>query len=252
VTKNIFLSGYPVYPLPIFAMPFDWTMPFALADNNYKTVLAFARMPNLDYMQSLENGFLFWFKPWLIRNLSSNHFVTFAIFPSCLSVLLWFMVIRYNDIKKAFYFFIWTFFSIVYWFLTAPEMRFGDGFFWVFLGAACLFAAPDNPHVVTANFWKNPKFRIAFFYLWGLCIIFCAGRAVLSPERSFFTVGTIPSRPVKEYTVNTEPPFTVWIPDGNEYGLTGNSPLPSAPFAPTNLEMRRPGNLAKGFRSSGY
>ena len=57
VTKNIFLSGYLLYPLPILAMLFDWTMPFPLAEGNYNAVLGWARMPGPGHRQSLENGF---------------------------------------------------------------------------------------------------------------------------------------------------------------------------------------------------
>ena len=248
VIKNIFLSGYLLYPLPIFAAPLDWTMPFELAEINYKAVLAWARIPGPGSIQSLENGFLFWFRPWLIRNLNSNTFLLFAAFPSFFSIIIWFFIIRYNDIKKAIYFFIWALFSIVYWFLTAPDIRFGDGFFWVFLGAACLYAAPDIPHLAIADFWKNPKIRIIFFYFWGLCVICMIGYAALSSRRNLFTIGTIPSRPVKEYIVNTEPPFAIWIPDDERDDRTGNSPLPSAPGIPNNLQMREPGNPGKGFR----
>jgi len=248
VTKNMFLSGYLMYPLPILAMPFDWTMPFGAAESNYKDVLAWARMPGPGYRQSLENGFLFWFKPWIIDNLTSRPFLLLAVFPSLLAIIIWFLNIRYTDIKKALYFLVWTLSSIVYWFLTAPDLRFGDGFFWVFLGAACLFAMPDTPRFAIMNFWKNQKIRIVFYYFWGLCIICMIGYAALSSKRNLLTIGTIPSLPVKEYTVNANPPFNVWIPDSDDY-RTGNSPLPSAPSAPTSLEMREPGNLTKGFRS---
>jgi len=248
VAKNMFLSGYLMYPLPIFAMPFDWTMPFSLADGYYKAVLAWAKMPGPDAIQSLENGFLFWFKPWLIDNLKSRPFLLLTVFPSLLAIIIWFFNIRYNDIKKAFYFLIWTFVSIIYWFLTAPDLRFGEGFFWVCLAAACLFAIPDTPRFAIMDFWKNQKIRIAFYYFWGLCIICMIGYAAFSSKRNLLTIGTIPSRPVKEYTVNPNSPFNVWIPDDDSDGRTGNSPLPSAPYTPINLEMREPGNLAKGFR----
>jgi hypothetical protein len=247
VTKNMFLSGYLVYPLPIFPISFDWTMPFESVEANYKDVLAWARMPGPGYRQSLENGFMFWLKPWLIGNLKSKFFLLLVGFPSFLSIIIWFLIIRYNDIKKAFYFLIWTFFSIVYWFVTVPDLRFGDGFFWVFLGTACLFAAPDTPIFAITGFWKNQKIRIVFFYFWGLCIICMIGYAVLSSHRNLLTIGTIPSMPVKEHTVNADPPFVVWVPDVDD-DRTGNSPLPSTPYAPSNLEMREPGNLGKGFR----
>jgi hypothetical protein len=83
--------------------------------------------------------------------------------------------------------------------------------------------------------------------LWGLAILFIFGMAAVSSERSLVSIGTIPSRPVKEYTVNAAVPFTVWIPDGDD-DRTGNSPLPSTPYPSDTIEMREPGNLGKGFR----
>jgi len=252
VTKNLFLSGYPLYPLPIFAMPFDWAMSFGSVNSNYLDVLAWAKMPGPGYRQSLENGFFYWFIPWLISNLKSKTFLELAVLPSFISLLLWFFVARYVKIKKAIYFFLWTFFSIIYWFITAPDIRFGDGFFWVWLGTAFLFLASDSSHFETANFWKNPKIRIAFFYFWGLGILGGIGSNIVSTRRDLFFIGTIPSRPVKEYTVDTVPPFNVWIPLDPDDGRTGNSPLPSSNYAPNNLEMREPGNLGKGFRVRRY
>jgi hypothetical protein len=248
VIKNIFLSGYLMYPLPVFALPLDWTMPFAAAKGIYNDVLAWARMPGPDYMKSLENGFLFWFKPWLGRNLIWPDFLKLAVFPSFLAVLFWLLVVRYTKIKTALYFFVWTVFSIVYWFLTAPDIRFGSGFFWVCLGAAILFVVPKGPRFELARFWKNPQLRLAFFYLWGVDSVYSLGRTALSPDRNLLAIGSIPARPVKEYTVNANLPFTVWIPADGSEDRTGNSPLPSTPYPPGNLEMREPGNLGKGFR----
>jgi hypothetical protein len=248
VIKNLFLSGYPLYPLPVFAMPFDWAMPFGSVNGNYLGVIAWARMPGPGAEQSLENGFFYWFIPWLITNLKSKAFLALAVLPSFLSLLFWFFVARYVKIKKALYFFIWTLFSIFYWFWTAPDLRFGDGFFWVWLGTAFLFLVKDSPVFEIANFWKNPKIRIAFFCFWGLGILGGIGFSAISSEKDLFFVGTIPSRPVREYTVDTVLPYNVWIPLDPEDDRTGNSPLPSAPHAPTNLEMREPGNLGKGFR----
>jgi hypothetical protein len=249
MVKNVFLSGYLMYPLPYFAMPFDWTMPFELANDNYKAVLAWARMPGPDFRQSLENGFLFWFLPWVASNIRTKTFIAQAVFPLFLSAFFWFFVIRYAGIKKVFYFLSWVLFSIVYWFLSAPDLRFGDGFFWVFLGVAFLYLYSDVSRFSIADFWKNLKIRTVFFCFCVLCVIFSLGIAAFHPKRNLLTIGTIPSRPVKEYTVNATPPFTVWIPETGDQ--TGNSPLPSTPYVScaNNLEMREPGNLRKGFRA---
>ena len=156
------------------------------------------------------------------------------------------MVARYVKTKKALYFFVWTFVSILYWFLTAPDLRFGDGFFWVWPGTAFLFLLPGAPRFALSDLWKNPKIRITFFYFWGICGICIAGISLFLLNKNLLTIGELPSRPVIEYTVNADHPFTVWIP--KEGDKTGNSPLPSTPYKPTNLEMREPGNLSKGFR----
>jgi hypothetical protein len=94
---------------------------------------------------------------------------------------------------------------------------------------------------------KNKKIRWTFLYMWSLGIIGMIGMTVVSSKRSIVSVGTIPSRPVKEYTVNAATPFTIWIPDGDG-DRTGNSPLPSTTGPMENIEMREPGNLGKGFR----
>jgi hypothetical protein len=206
VIKNLLLSGYPLYPLPVFAMPFDWTMPFGSANSNYLDVVAWARMPGPGYRQSLENGFLFWFIPWLIDHLKSEAFLALAAFPSLLSILFWSFVVRYTKNKKAFYFLVWALFSIAYWFKAAPDLRFGDGFFWVWLGTAFLFLVKDGHLFEIANFWKNRKISIAFFCIFGLGILGGIGFTAISSERNLFFVGTIPSRPVKEYIVATPPP----------------------------------------------
>jgi hypothetical protein len=260
VTRNLFLSGYPMFPLPIFAMPFDWTMPLLSAQDGdhgialssvkgiYNAIVAWARMPGNNYLQSLENGFMFWFKPWLIRNLNSKDFTQLIVFPFCLAALLWFFVARYANVKKAAYFFAWTFCAIAYWFLSAPDIRFGDGFFWVFLGTPLLFLAPDGFPFRIGSLWNHPKLRGTFLYLCAVCALGIIGRTALSSHRNLFVIGTIPSRPVKEYVVNAENPFSVWIPVSGDQ--TGNAPLPSAPYPreADRIEMREPGNLAKGFR----
>jgi hypothetical protein len=335
VTKNLFLSGYPLYPLPLFAMPFDWTMPFGPVNGNYLDILAWARMPGPGYRQSLENGFLYWFNPWLTVNLKSRAFAALAVFPSFLSIIFWFFVVRNKKNTKSFYFLAWGLFSIAYWFQTAPDLRFGDGFFWVWLGTAFLFLAPGSFFFKMADTMKNARIRVAFLCFAVFTVICCCvllfpqvrnfiiglGERVLgrglrerdkwmkaqlnfslfaivclavfvtllfrktllrvpvlgsalgflnmyrkkvfifivvlggigftaaSPERDLLVIGTIPSRPVKEYTVGANPPYNVWIPLDPEDNCTGNSPLPSAPYPPDNsLEMREPGNAGKGFR----
>jgi hypothetical protein len=250
VTKNIALSGYIMYPLPIFALPLDWAMPFEAVWGNYIDVAAWARMPGPGYRQSLENGFWFWFKPWLIGHLISRYAIVMAamaVFPFFISAALWFFAFKKGNVKKTLWFLVWSLCAVAYWFITAPDIRFGTGFFWVCLAAAFLFVLPAEPCIDLSRYWKFSGIRIAFFCFLGVSIVAILGLPAVLPARNFLTIGRLQSRPVKEYVVAANPPFTVWIPhDGDD--RTGNSPLPSTPYKPTNLEMRKPGNLGKGFR----
>jgi hypothetical protein len=246
MARNLLLSGYPLYPVPVLPLPFDWTMAYNATKSNYDAVMGWARMPGAGYLESLENGFLFWFKPWLINNLASKRFLFAAVLPSLFFVFFWFLVVRIFRSKKALFFLAWSALNIFYWFLSAPDIRFGSGFFWAALGLSLLFLFPSESSFSFSAFWDAKISRWTFRYAWVLAILGTIGMTVVSTKRSLFTVGRAQSYPVKEYTVKSYPPFTIWIPLEND--RTGNSPLPSAPGPVDTIEMREPGNLGGGFR----
>jgi hypothetical protein len=248
IGRNILLSGYLLYPLPVLSMPFDWTMEHQSVQGNYEAVLGWARLPGPGAAQSLKNGFFFWFKPWLVRNLHSKVFLLFAAFPSSLFVFFWFQVMRYMRTKKALFFLAWSAVCIFYWLISAPDLRFGSGFFWVSLGSALLFLLPSEFRFNVNVIKDKVKIRQMLLYLFTLGIIAMVGITIMSSKRSLLSIGTVPSRPVKEFIVNAPTPFKIWIPDDSTDDRTGNSPLPSAPGYLPNIEMREPGNLGKGFR----
>jgi hypothetical protein len=245
--RNILLSGYPLYPLPVLPLSLDWTMAHAAAQDNYTAVLGWARMPGPDYRESLNNGFLFWFKPWLATNLQSKDFLVWTAFPFLLSLFFWTLVVCVARSKKALFFMVWSNLNILYWFLSAPDSRFGSGFFWVTLALSLLFLVPSESGFDFSALWDNKIIRWTFRYVWVLAIVGSMGMTVVSSKRSFFTIGTAQSLPVKEYTVEADTPFSIWIPLETSEDRTGNSPLPSAP-GPVYLEMRQPGDLGQGFR----
>jgi hypothetical protein len=248
VAKNIFLSGYPLYPVPVFALPLDWTMLFENANGNYQAVISWARMPGPGSEQSLENGFLFWFIPWVKRYYRSKDFLQFAVLPAVPACVVWFLVMRHKYTKSALFFFLWTTLTIGYWFITAPDLRFGNGFFWTLLAAALTYAVPETPRLNVAAAWKHAAVRESFFLFWILGIAGVLAMNIGRDRYSLWSIGTLPARPVKEYRVEAPHPFTVWVPADEEDDRTGNSPLPSTPYPQYNLEMRAPGDLGKGFR----
>jgi uncharacterized membrane protein len=250
ITRNILLSGYPLYPVPVLPLPLDWTMTYEDAKSNYDTVVFAARMgrmPGDGDHELLNNGFLFWFRPWLIRNFRLRNFHFLAALPSSFFLFFCFLVIRFARSKRALFFLIWSNLNILYWFLSAPDMRFGGGFFWVNFALSLLILFPSESNLNFSLLWKNKMTRWTLRYVWVLGIAAAIGGTAVSSKRSFFTIEPALTFPIKEYIVNTDAPFAVWIPLEEGESRTGNSPLPSAP-GPVNIEMRKYGDLGRGFR----
>jgi hypothetical protein len=248
IMRNALLSGYPLYPVPVLPLPLDWTMTYEAVKSNYDAVIGWARIPGPGYLESLGNGFLFWFKPWLVRNFNSKGFLFLAALPFSLSVFFWFLVVRFTGSKKVILFLLWSHLNILYWFLSAPDIRFGRGFSWTALGLSLLFLFPSESALNFSIFRNNKILRWTVCYAGILAITGLIGITALSPKRSLFTIGSAQSLPVKEYTVKSNAPFTIWIPLEADELCTGNSPLPSTPGPVDNLEMREYGDLGKGFR----
>jgi hypothetical protein len=252
IVGNIITSGYPLFPVPVLKLPLDWAMTYSDVQSNYDAVLGWARMPGENYLLSLQNGFLFWFKPWLSRSTHSANFLFLCGAPLSLAAFLWFLVIKFNASRNAFLFSIWSCTCILYWFLTAPDLRFSNGFFYVLLGLSFLFLMPEVSSFDISAIFKIKKFRWTLTYLWCVSMVAIIGLTAISSKRSLLTVGTMPSMPIKEYTVTAPIPWKVWIPDspsGETEDRTGNAPLPATISPPPDtLEMRDPGNLGKGFR----
>jgi hypothetical protein len=196
IAGNIILSGYPLYPLPVLAWPLDWTMPLRLAQYNYNAVLGWARMAGPDYLASLENGFWFWFKPWLVDNLRDPIFLPLIL----ISLLLWGWNVWHRRNPAMFYFLLWCWAGVVYWFITAPDFsRFGEGFFWIAIASAFLFALPEHSRLDLTVVWQNIALR-QLFLTGGLVVVFTGmGIDLFYPGRNLFHIGSTPDYAVADY-----------------------------------------------------
>jgi hypothetical protein len=223
IVRNIIQSGYPFFPLPLLALPLDWTVPFAQTLGNYNAVVGWARMAGANYWLSLENGFWYWFKPWLVNNLKST---TLAPMVVC-SAALWWKALRGTKTFPLFYLFFWSLLSILYWFCSAPDFpRFGEGFFWQAIAAAWLFLVPDNLEFNVKAFWQNSLWRTVFFSGCALAVIGSLLIGLFYPLRSLWRIGQTGVYSASEY-----------IASGNfgRWDISG-------------LERRDPREMAAGFR----
>jgi len=251
IANNAVLSGYLFFPLQIFAMPFDWTMPKELVKGTYEAVVYWARLPGPLYMTVAENGFWYWFEPWLVRHNTKFNWVIYVI-PFVLSFFLWAKTVLIKRDKTAIFFLIWSFANILFWFNSAPDLRFGAGFFFVNIALALMFFVRDTDFTVSL-LWDNKLSRKI------ICILTCAFivALVIIPfsrhTHSILTIGKMGSEGVHEYKVNNvDNPYYVWVP--NKGDQVGNSPLPATPYPKIletyGIEMRNKDFLGAGFRAT--
>jgi hypothetical protein len=248
VGRNAILTGYPFYPLPVAALPFDWTMSVDHVKLYYYAILAWARMPSSEYLLFLRQGGkgFFWFHPWLWNNLSNTRFWVRVFIPFLAALPFWLWSLKEKCVE-GFYFFLWSLSCFVYWFFTAPDMRFGSGFFWTFLALGVLFAPSQWFETTMQSFLR--KKRIGALTGLGVAVLLGSyAMTFFSPARNFWCVGRIPSYPVKEYIVGTpNSSFAVWV---SEDRALGNAPLPCIPARSISdrLMLRQAGHLEKGFK----
>jgi hypothetical protein len=251
IVNNCILSGYLLFPLPLFAIPFDWTMPKELVQGCYDDIIYWARLPGALYRTCAENDFWYWFKPWLVRHNRFFKWIVYVI-PFILSIFLWIKIILKEKNKMSIFFFIWSFANIAFWFKSAPDLRFGSGFFFVNFALSLMFFIRNTDFTIE-YFWNNKIFKRIIY---SLIIIFTVAIIVVPFSKSHFsilTIGKMGTDGVRKYTVqNVKYPYDVWIP--NEGYEVGNSPLPATPYPKSlekyGIEMRNNEFLGAGFRAT--
>jgi hypothetical protein len=133
--RNVVLSGYLIYPQTVIDWfhP-DWKIPLTWAAREQNIIQAWARIPREDTDTVLGMPFLQWAKIWFFnqRRLYQAMLCGVALVPllATLTTLL-FKKIRTSlspEIHRYYLGYVVIYTGLVFWFLTAPDLRFGFGF----------------------------------------------------------------------------------------------------------------------------
>jgi hypothetical protein len=126
VIRSVVASGYLVYPIPSTGLPVDWKIPEHLVVDEINGIGAWARLPHLPWREAIGRN---WIPQWLFRITDRPD--TVAAFGLMSVTLIYFVLAR-----KAFPRRTNTaigsigvilgigLFSLIFWFLRAPDPRF--------------------------------------------------------------------------------------------------------------------------------
>ncbi len=143
MARSVVMTGYPLYPQTMGAFAVDWRIPAEKAELEAETITIWARNANLPNGEALEE----WCTPW-INHLAKQQFA--FRFPT--SILLLAIIIyvfhlaspgRRRQIKPMNPLYLGflgsAIVAIVFWFMTAPSLRFLGASYWILCVGALAF-----------------------------------------------------------------------------------------------------------------
>ena len=140
MVRGIFLSGYPLFPSTLGAVPVEWRMPEEKTRAIREGITNWARQP-FKRPEELLPGWA-WLEPWSVQ-IGKKTFE--VLVPLCLfgvSALFAFLLGKRGR-RAAWLLLLVPLSSLVFWFLVAPDARFAGSAFWV-LGVTAFLLALDD------------------------------------------------------------------------------------------------------------
>jgi len=237
LVRNIIISGYlifPIYQINLFSV--DWKLPVEETKIIVRWIKSWARIPELRPEKVLDNGFFHWFRDWGHKELLRNMIMIPIILH--LSVVVLFFSQLKEDVKKSWPIYTGAVFSVGYWFIMAPDPRFGYGFLVVLKAFLLSFLVL----LIFNNIKSFIRHFIVFLFVAKIVIYTISGISHVSDFPDSLKTALFPyrSHQPREYTSR----HGVKIYVSEEAGYI----LPAAQKPRPDLEMRGD-DYSDGFRS---
>lgn len=141
--RNAILTGYPLYPLPLMPLPFDWTIPAGTV-RAYRDVLSdFARIHGSNFVGASTS--LAWVGPWLARSWRD---VAAPVVIGLVAPLALFVtaprLARGLGIKWLSLLPLWI--GVLAWFISSPDPRYAKALLWLTGAVPLAFCMAATPH----------------------------------------------------------------------------------------------------------
>lgn len=240
VLRGVMLSGCLAYPAPFGRIPMlEWAVPTSQIESERMWIMSWARQPGASPDMVLSSWG--WLSPWLSK-LSSTWTAKQMAFLLLIAGLLWVVARKRNprpDETESYCIpAIAPFIGIGYWFVTAPDLRFGQGFIW---SLVLLVFSSGVFRVWNAYRLFGRKQEKASLLLSAVTVIVLARFASITffePPRpgmmySWPEVPTVPADKVQAQT--TKEGVLLFTPGSG--GQCWNHDIPCAPSVDPNLEV---------------
>lgn len=243
ILRGIALSGCLAYPLTTTRIPYlDWAIPVSDIQNEAAWIQSWARHPSKNPGVVLASWDWLW-DWWLARYKSDRTVVATAlmVIVGVIAGVSTYLTMPFSRLGLTRFLLsvLLPTFSLVFWFFSAPDMRFGEGYFWA-LGLLVMVAGLHRAYRIYASAWLS-KLRPSFVMLLAMLAII-APVVISMPSRLAFwansyqpggstlaeIVFSVPPLPeVSTESLLTEENNTVYIP--KRLGLCWNSTQPCTP-----------------------
>lgn len=228
--RGILLSGYPLYPSTLGAVPVSWRVPASSAESEARWIYSWARLPQHSPDEVL--GSWAWLEPWLERQRE----ISTVYLPALLAVAAILLVIfRFVSDRKAlarpglaWMFLIPLTAALVAWFLSAPNARFA---------VSLLYGTAIGGFLLALSSFSRARVSLAVALLVALLL----GWHVLEkaspylvragPNRGFYPVSS-----VELETYETNSGLTLYRPATGDRCF--DAPRPCTPYPKPTLRLR--------------
>jgi hypothetical protein len=245
--RGYILSGTPLFPSLLGYLPFTWAMPRSSVATEASYIFSWARQPNASPVSVLDNWN--WFLPWLHQISQKIVSIVYplelsgvACFLALITGILLFLRKRFKPGYLEWVIFLPLLSGLVYWFFTAPDLRFAHALFWLLpIGSAMVLL--KSLHGVLAG----RIFLVAFCIVY-IGVNFELATSIFDNRYDFKRISNSGWYPVPEVPIiekKTNSGMIVYLPEEGDQAW--DAPLPSTPYFNAYLQLMIPGDISSGF-----
>jgi hypothetical protein len=245
IVTNIVLSGYPFFPDHRFGLPVDWRVPIGLADSYAALVRSWAKIPHATIEQTADFS---WLPIWFKSNRGVREGLIAPVVLGAAGALTLFArgsQRTLHELRKGAWILIPSLAGSVFWFMTAPSLRFGEAALWATAAILASTAIQD------LSLLEAKGIRRLSVWLVFLVAVYCTNPRTLwkASYRNSFSIRRLVTMPtVRTTEERTNSGLIYFRPVDGDQCWEAN--LPCTPDFSPMLTLRSATGLRKGFTSS--